>query len=26
MGIVPSWADGLRLSADGFETQFYKKD
>jgi DNA polymerase len=26
MAASPSWADGLLLNADGFETQFYKKD
>lgn len=26
MSIVPSWADGLILDADGFECEFYKKD
>jgi DNA polymerase len=26
MGIVPSWADGLRLSAAGYEAGFYMKD
>lgn len=26
MGRVPSWADGLLLRADGYETLFYKKD
>lgn len=26
MSIVPSWADGLILDADGFESEFYKKD
>lgn len=26
MSIVPSWAHGLILDADGFESEFYKKD
>lgn len=26
MGRTPPWADGLRLRADGYETDFYKKD
>ena len=26
MSVVPSWADGLILDADGFECEFYKKD
>jgi DNA polymerase len=26
MGIVPSWADGLMLSAAGYEAEFYMKD
>lgn len=26
MSIVPSWATGLILDADGFESEFYKKD
>ena len=26
MGVAPSWAHGLLLNADGFETNFYKKD
>jgi hypothetical protein len=26
MSIVPSWADGLMLSAAGYETEFYMKD
>jgi len=26
MGRVPEWIDGLLLRADGYETQFYKKD
>ena len=26
MGIVPSWAEGLMLSAEGYETGFYMKD
>ena len=26
MGRTPSWADGLILRADGYETYFYKKD
>ena len=26
MGRVPEWVDGLLLRADGYETQFYKKD
>ena len=26
MGRIPSWADGLLLRADGYETFFYKKD
>lgn len=26
MGKVPSWSDGLLLRADGYETDFYKKD
>lgn len=26
MGITPPWAKGLLLRADGFETDFYKKD
>lgn len=26
MSIVPSWAPGLILDADGFESKFYKKD
>ena len=26
MGRVPAWADGLQLRADGYETNFYKKD
>lgn len=26
MAAPPSWADGLLLNADGFETKFYKKD
>lgn len=26
MGRTPPWADGLLLRADGYETDFYKKD
>lgn len=26
MGRTPPWADGLQLRADGYETDFYKKD
>lgn len=26
MGRTPSWANGLRLRADGYECEFYKKD
>ena len=26
MAKSPSWADGLELNADGYETEFYKKD
>ena len=26
MGRTPPWAKGLILRADGYETQFYKKD
>ncbi|MFM1524465.1 MULTISPECIES: DNA polymerase [Helcococcus] len=26
MSLVPKWADGLVLDADGFEAKFYKKD
>ena len=26
MSVVPEWADGLTLDADGFESEFYKKD
>ena len=26
MAIVPSWAEGLILRADGYETKYYKKD
>jgi DNA polymerase len=26
MSVVPSWAEGLPLSAAGFESPFYKKD
>lgn len=26
MSVVPEWADGLILDADGFESEFYKKD
>ena len=26
MGSTPPWAEGLQLRADGFETNFYKKD
>ena len=26
MSIVPSWADGLMLSAAGYEAEFYMKD
>ena len=26
MGSTPSWAKGLKLRADGYETEFYKKD
>lgn len=26
MSLVPEWADGLILEADGFESEFYKKD
>ena len=26
MGRTPLWAEGLVLRADGYETQFYKKD
>ena len=26
MLVVPTWADGLILDADGFECDFYKKD
>ena len=26
MSVVPSWAPGLILDADGFESEFYKKD
>jgi len=25
MGIVPSWAEGLMLSAEGYEAEFYRK-
>ena len=26
MGRTPPWADGLKLRADGYECDFYKKD
>jgi DNA polymerase len=26
MGITPTWADGLKLRADGYECEFYKKE
>ena len=26
MGRTPPWASGLQLRADGYETDFYKKD
>lgn len=26
MAVAPEWAEGLPLKADGFETEFYKKD
>ena len=26
MGRTPPWAKGLKLRADGYETDFYKKD
>ena len=26
MGRTPPWAEGLQLRADGYETDFYKKD
>jgi len=26
MGRTPDWIEGLLLRADGYETQFYKKD
>lgn len=26
MGRTPTWANGLKLRADGYETMFYKKD
>ena len=26
MGMTPPWAKGLQLRADGYETNFYKKD
>jgi DNA polymerase len=26
MGRTPPWAKGLQLRADGYETDFYKKD
>ncbi len=26
MGRMPPWAEGLLLRADGYETDFYKKD
>jgi hypothetical protein len=26
MGRTPKWAPGLLLRADGYETEFYKKD
>ena len=26
MGRTPPWANGLQLRADGYETDFYKKD
>jgi DNA polymerase len=26
MALVPDWAQGLLLNADGYETNFYKKD
>ena len=26
MGRTPPWANGLQLRADGYETEFYKKD
>lgn len=26
MAVTPEWAEGLPLKADGFETEFYKKD
>ena len=26
MGRTPPWAEGLLLRADGYETDFYKKD
>jgi len=26
MGQTPPWADGLLLRADGYETEFYRKD
>ena len=26
MSVIPKWADVLILDADGFESEFYKKD
>jgi len=26
MGIVPAWAPGLKLRAEGYECEFYMKD
>ena len=26
MGRTPPWAEGLQLRADGYETNFYRKD
>ena len=26
MAVAPRWAQGLLLNADGFETNFYRKD
>jgi DNA polymerase len=26
MGVAPPWAEGLLLKADGYETEFYKKE
>ena len=26
MGMTPPWIEGLQLRADGYETEFYRKD